>query len=194
MTVTLDHVVDKVRTLPQLPDVTVRMIQVINDPASTLTQIVDIIRYDQTVTAELLRLCNSAYMALSDPVQSVDDAVRLLGTATVLQLLMSAHTQALLTPAQAAPPLPIGALDANDPRHDWEGWLDRCFEFGAFTPLFNVTGNPAMSVPLHWTADGLPIGVQFAGRYGDEATLFRLAGQLEQAAPWHDRRPGVCAG
>ncbi|MBW7905043.1 MAG: HDOD domain-containing protein [Phycisphaerae bacterium] len=110
MTVTLDHVVDKVRTLPQLPDVTVRMIQVINDPASTLTQIVDIIRYDQTVTAELLRLCNSAYMALSDPVQSVDDAVRLLGTATVLQLLMSAHTQALLTPAQAGYGLPPGGL------------------------------------------------------------------------------------
>jgi len=60
-----------------------------------------------------------------------------------------------------------------------------------YTSLFNATGNPAMSVPLSWNADGLPIGLQFAGRLADEATLFRLAGQLEQARPWRDRRPKV---
>lgn len=54
-----------------------------------------------------------------------------------------------------------------------------------------MTGYPAMSVPLHWSPEGLPVGVQFIGRFGDEATLFRLAGQLEAAHPWTHRRPGV---
>jgi amidase len=61
------------------------------------------------------------------------------------------------------------------------------------TMIFNQTGNPAMNVPLHWNADGMPVGVQFAARFGDEATLFRLAAQLEQARPWASRKPPVCA-
>ena len=66
---------------------------------------------------------------------------------------------------------------------------EKTFAYIPFTPLFNATGQPAMSVPLHWNAAGLPIGMQFAARLGDDATLFRLGGQLERAQPWFDRRP-----
>jgi amidase len=67
----------------------------------------------------------------------------------------------------------------------------RTFNFIPFTWLHNVTGLPAMSAPLYWNAQGLPLGVQFAGRYADEATLYRLAGQLEKARPWRERIPSV---
>jgi len=62
-----------------------------------------------------------------------------------------------------------------------------------FTQLANLTGQPAMSVPLHWTSDGLPVGVHFMAPFGDEATLFRLAAQLEKAVPWFGKRAPVWA-
>jgi amidase len=92
-----------------------------------------------------------------------------------------------LTPVLAEPPFELGALDF--PPDELDHAIRRAFGFAPFTSLFNVTGQPAMSVPLHWSDAGLPIGVQFAGRYADEATLFRLAAQLEQARPWGGRRP-----
>jgi amidase len=65
------------------------------------------------------------------------------------------------------------------------------FNFMPYTTVFNATGQPAISLPLHWNETGLPIGMQFVGRLGDEATLFRLAAQLEQAKPWFNRRPAI---
>jgi amidase len=98
---------------------------------------------------------------------------------------------AFLTPTLSEPPLPLGSFESppEDPMRAF--W--RAVEFVPFTPLANVTGQPAMSVPLVWNSQGLPIGVHFFGRYGDEATLFRLAAQLEAARPWAIRRPAVCA-
>lgn len=94
-----------------------------------------------------------------------------------------------LTPTVADPPLPLGSFDSR-PGNPLYG-LQRAAAFVPFTPICNVTGQPAMSVPLSWNADGLPIGTHFVGRFGDEATLFRLAAQLEVARPWVTRRPQI---
>ncbi len=93
----------------------------------------------------------------------------------------------LLTPVLAEPPPPLGTFDAT-PDNPLAGFM-RAAEYVPFTPLANATGQPAMSVPLSWTAAGLPVGAHFVGRFGDEATLFRLAAQLEAARPWAGRRP-----
>jgi amidase len=94
-----------------------------------------------------------------------------------------------LTPTLAQPPVPIGALDP--PAEDPLGWVGLDAGFAPFTATANATGQPAMSLPLHWSADGLPIGSHFTGRFGHEATLLRLAAQLEEARPWRDRRPRI---
>lgn len=115
---------------------------------------------------------------------------------------------ALLTPVLSLPPVKIGALKLSAAEQSQikligrtgATWIleamgvikpvaARTYEFIPWTPVFNVTGQPAMSVPLHWNAEGLPIGMHFVGKWGDEATLFRLAGQLEKAKPWFDKAP-----
>jgi Asp-tRNA(Asn)/Glu-tRNA(Gln) amidotransferase A subunit family amidase len=92
----------------------------------------------------------------------------------------------LLLSTLGSPPLPISAL-RGEPL-DLAGYAARLFAFMPNTQAFNLTGQPAMSVPLSWSRDNLPIGLQFVGRAADEATLFRLAGQLEKVQPWADRR------
>jgi amidase len=96
-----------------------------------------------------------------------------------------------LTPTLGEPPVPLGTFDspAEDPL---QGFF-RALAFVPFTPICNCTGQPAMSLPLFWNEEGLPVGTHFVGRFGDEATLFRLAAQLEEARPWADRRPPIWA-
>jgi amidase len=95
---------------------------------------------------------------------------------------------AVLTPALAKPPVPIGWI--FQPEDPWEQFR-RGGEFTPFTPVVNVTGQPAVSVPMGFTRDGLPLGVQLIGRPADEATLLRLSAQIEAARPWAGRRPHV---
>lgn len=96
-----------------------------------------------------------------------------------------------VTPTLTQPPLPLGSFEPK--QGDPLSPIVTAGQFAAFTPLQNATGQPAMSVPLHWNAAGLPIGVHFVGRYADEATLYRLAAQLEAAHPFTSRRPSICA-
>ena len=94
-----------------------------------------------------------------------------------------------LTPTATQPPQPLGWFDF-DPAHPKQA-TERMGDIPRFTAIANMSGQPAISLPLHWTPEGLPVGVQLIGRYGDEATLFRLAAQLEQASPWRGRVPLV---
>nr|WP_232251308.1 amidase [Janthinobacterium sp. 1_2014MBL_MicDiv] len=100
----------------------------------------------------------------------------------------------LLTPTMPDLPWQLGRYGENEGTLDGLGWTARLFEHSPYTPLANVAGLPAMSVPLAMSADGLPIGMQFMAGYAQDGVLLRLAGQLERAAPWVQRRPPVWAG
>ncbi len=94
---------------------------------------------------------------------------------------------ALLTPTMAQPPARLGSLDTM--AADFDGFNRAVQPYVTYTQMFNMSGQPAASLPLHWTPDGLPVGVQIAGRVGAEALLLSLAAQFEKARPWFDRRP-----
>lgn len=95
----------------------------------------------------------------------------------------------LLTPVTSAPSLKIGTLNADEPGIDAVQWSQKTFAFAPFTPLFNMTGQPAVSLPLARNPDGLPIGMQFAARFGREDLLLGLAAELEEASPWPQLAP-----
>jgi Asp-tRNA(Asn)/Glu-tRNA(Gln) amidotransferase A subunit family amidase len=117
------------------------------------------------------------------------DYVRATQTAHRLGRQMAAFHRTydvLLTPGLATLPVELGWIDMM--LDDFDEYWKRVFTFSPFTVWFNLTGQPAMMLPIGRAAD-LPVAVQLVGRYGDEATLFRLAAQLEAARPWFDRRP-----
>lgn len=99
----------------------------------------------------------------------------------------------LLSPTIATLPAEIGFLNANNTTIDAKQWTEQIFTYAPFTNLFNATGQPSISLPLKTSKTGLPIGMQFTGRFADEATLLQLAAQLEMALPWKDRKPEIHA-
>jgi Asp-tRNA(Asn)/Glu-tRNA(Gln) amidotransferase A subunit family amidase len=130
---------------------------------------------------------------LGDAVSGAD-YVRATQTAHKLGRQMAAfHADwdVLLTPGLASLPVKLGWLDMM--MDDVDEYWRRVFAFSPFTVWFNLTGQPAMMLPLGRSPEGLPIATQLVARYGDEATLFRLAAQLEAARPWFDRKPALAS-
>jgi amidase/6-aminohexanoate-cyclic-dimer hydrolase len=98
--------------------------------------------------------------------------------------------EVFLSPTLCTPPLLVGEIDTM--AEDLSHVVPVLRRHMPGTSMFNISGQPAMTVPLAWSQNGLPLGMMFAARFGDEATLLRLAAQLEQARPWRDRRPPLC--
>jgi len=133
---------------------------------------------------ESRRITAAAYMVAREELQRF--------ARKVAQWYQDGSFDLLLSPTMQVPPTELGAFDPSpdDPGRS----IRTALSFVAFTRTQNITGEPAMSVPLYWNRDAVPISVQFAARFGDEATLFRLAGQLERARPWAERRPPLYCG
>jgi amidase len=110
----------------------------------------------------------------------------LQGSVRPAMTAMNAY-DAILTPTLALPPRPVGWFDEVEPAENFT----RQTLFTPWTALYNLSGQPAVSVPLHWTGEGLPIGIMLAGRMGAEPTLISLSAQLEAARPWRDRHPAI---
>ncbi|MFJ7305897.1 amidase [Streptomyces sp. NPDC099088] len=100
----------------------------------------------------------------------------------------------LVTPTLGRLPAPHGTLDYDNSAHTVGSWIDSLTEYGPFTALFNITGQPAISLPLAQSSTGLPIGVQIVAGYGREDILIQIASQLEQSMPWKARRPAIFVG
>ncbi len=129
--------------------------------------------------------------------ESIDAASLMAATQTAHRIgrqmaAFFADWDVLLTPALGTLPPKLGWLDMM--MEDLDEYWRRVFHFSPFTVWFNTTGQPAMMIPLGVNADGFPIAVQAVAKYGDEASLFRLAGQLEAARPWFDRKPALITG
>jgi amidase len=129
------------------------------------------------------RVADARTMSAADYARSMAVVHR---TGRAVARFMTTH-DVILSPTMCAPPPRLGVLDMSTT--DNAAYATALFASIGFTSLFNWSGNPAMSVPLAMSASGLPLGVQFAARFGEEATLFRLGAQLEAAQPWAGRRP-----
>ena len=176
----LGHTVEEAEPGWVDPSLAPQFIQLIQ----TGTAVVDFLPKDQ------LEPLNRFLIENAHEISSVQHIQALAATHTFARKVMAFWEtyDILLTPTLAMPPLPVGFIFSDD---DPMMQLVRSGMFIPFTPTANVTGQPAVSVPLHWSDAGLPIGVQLMGRAYGEATLIRLASQLEEAEPWAGQRPSL---
>jgi len=132
------------------------------------------------------------YVELGNAVSATDYAKAIQMNQRLGRLLGEFHQQydVLLAPTLSSPPVSVGHISEAPP----EEYADRLFGFMGDTGLYNQTGQPSISLPLHWSKDNLPIGMMFTSAYGNEALLLQLARQLEESAPWSKRRPPLYAG
>ncbi|MBV9539828.1 MAG: amidase, partial [Alphaproteobacteria bacterium] len=128
-------------------------------------------KYARAMTALQLNAANGAFMQAAESIARFQETYDVILTPTMGKPAVKLGVAALMQPAALCDAGHLG--------------------YSSFTAIYNQTGQPAMNVPLHWNADGLPVGVQFAGRIGGEELLFSLAAQLEQARPWFNRRPAL---
>jgi amidase len=185
-------------------------LSVLSETAATLRELGDYL--GRPVRRDDVELNTWAQARLAEAFSAADVAYQKRRWNTLNRSMGQLHEtfDLFLTPTLPRPPIAIGSFQntASEQRLlklvDSLGGLkylkgsktvndlaERSLGYISFTVITNMTGQPSMSVPLHWSADGLPIGVMFAAKLGDEATLFRLAGQLEQERPWFDKRPAL---
>ncbi|MEZ0076476.1 amidase [Planotetraspora sp. GP83] len=191
--------------------------RVLEETGHTVTEASPVLDWDavmQSMVAEAVAIASPLLMAPRQPDPARLEAVsrRLLQVAreySALDMMAAFGAQnrvtrsvgaffteydLLITPTLGRLPAPHGTLRYDDPGHTLTSWLQSIFEYGPFAMVFNISGQPAISLPLGHSDSGLPIGVQIVARYGREDVLFRIAAQLEQAMPWKDRTPGFFLG
>lgn len=151
-----------------------------------------------TASTEVLEACTLAMAEAGRRLTAVEYEAALVQMNMICRAVghfMEAY-DAFLLPTLRHLPVPIGLMDQNDASLDAAGWHNKIFDIMPYCALFNMTGNPAISIPagLADSATGaLPVAAQFVGRYGDEATLLQIARDIEQARPWAHLRPPVFA-
>ncbi|WP_433170142.1 amidase [Actinoallomurus sp. CA-150999] len=205
------------RVDPQVAAATVRVGRTLEEMGHTVTEAgpaLDWTDVMECATATAVAIASPLLMSPRRPDPAKLEAVsrRLLGVArdySALDLMAAFGAQnrvtrsvgaffteydLFITPTLGRLPAPHGTLRYDDPDHTLTSWLQSIFDYGPFTMVFNISGQPAMSLPLGQSDDALPIGVQIIAPYGREDLLFQIAGRLEQAMPWRHRTPPFAIG
>jgi amidase len=178
---------------PKLPHDPSKVLTPIISAATALTLRLSERAFGRPITSDDFELLTLAMADTGNKMTAADYAeAELMGFQISRALAEFFETcDVFLAPTLCLPPVKLGELNTMAADRSIIPTLLRRYMPG--TSMFNISGQPAMSVPLAWNKAGLPLGMMFAGRFGDEATLFRLASQLEQERPWRDRRPQICA-